>query len=170
MSRTELVQDLAKLNVRLSLDGGQLSVDAPAGTMTPDLVERIKIHKPALIEALTRRSLRRIRSWLEHIKEPDQHVIEGILSRCKADPETMRYYLERARETPDAARQKRLDEADLLLAMDRAQRYVYVIDNADTDPVIVTIAIRGVGSFDMEVPQDKWDSMMFLQFLEGEMQ
>ena len=49
---TKLLQTLRELNVRLWVEDGKLKCDAPKGTMTSDLTEQIKSHKPALIELL----------------------------------------------------------------------------------------------------------------------
>lgn len=44
------LSELLKLGIIASLDGdGGLQLDAPKGALTPDLIERIRHHKPALI-------------------------------------------------------------------------------------------------------------------------
>ncbi len=47
-----LLQELAALDVRLTVQDGRLSADAPKGAITPDLAARIQAHKDALLHAL----------------------------------------------------------------------------------------------------------------------
>ncbi|MEO1628134.1 MAG: hypothetical protein AAFV25_23495, partial [Bacteroidota bacterium] len=48
----DLILKLRKLNIKLGLQGDQLQLDAPKGTMTPELLAEIKQHKSALINFL----------------------------------------------------------------------------------------------------------------------
>jgi tubulysin polyketide synthase-like protein len=47
-----LLQELASLDIVLQPEGSDLKYDAPKGRLTPDLFDRIRRHKPALIELL----------------------------------------------------------------------------------------------------------------------
>ena len=51
----QLVNELAALGVELRVEGDQLRLSAPRGTLTPALVERLRTHKPAVIEFLRQR-------------------------------------------------------------------------------------------------------------------
>jgi len=53
MTALELLADLRSKGVILTVKGDRLAYDAPAGTMTPDLLATIKAHKPAIVAALT---------------------------------------------------------------------------------------------------------------------
>ena len=48
-----LLAELAGRGITLVVDGGQLIARGPAGAMTPELAQRLKQHKAALVEALT---------------------------------------------------------------------------------------------------------------------
>ncbi len=52
MTALALLDDLGTRGVRLTVDGGRLTFDAPAGTMTPELRERLKVHKGELVAIL----------------------------------------------------------------------------------------------------------------------
>lgn len=49
MIATFLLSELATLDVRLSLNGEQIKVDAPKGKLTIDLIKHIRLNKPALL-------------------------------------------------------------------------------------------------------------------------
>ena len=48
-----LLEELARRGITLVVDGGQLVARGPAGAMTPELAERVKGHKAALVAALS---------------------------------------------------------------------------------------------------------------------
>ncbi|HEY9842957.1 MAG TPA: MupA/Atu3671 family FMN-dependent luciferase-like monooxygenase [Candidatus Obscuribacterales bacterium] len=54
----DLIGELENLGVKLSLEQGQLKVVAPRGALTPELQERLRRAKPALIRALDDRDPR----------------------------------------------------------------------------------------------------------------
>jgi hypothetical protein len=64
------------------------------------------------------------------------------------------------------ARKKRRDEVLMLLADNPAVRYAYVCD-ADTDPVIIAIAIRDLATFEMTIPADRYDPFRLLQLIDS---
>ncbi len=49
----ELLTRCEALGIRLAADGDNLAVDAPAGSLTPKLLDEIRDNKPALLAALT---------------------------------------------------------------------------------------------------------------------
>ena len=53
MSATELLQYISALGVRLKTDGGRLLIDAPAGTVTPELKKALTAKKAELIRLLS---------------------------------------------------------------------------------------------------------------------
>lgn len=53
-SLDELVTDLRRLGVSLAIDGGQLKVRAPKGTLTPALTAELQERKPHILEYLRR--------------------------------------------------------------------------------------------------------------------
>jgi len=53
MPAADLLDTLAGRDVRLSLEAGQIVIDAPAGALTPALRQQIAAHKTELIALLT---------------------------------------------------------------------------------------------------------------------
>ncbi len=52
-SLPNLLEHCTTQGIQLSLDGGsQLAIDAPAGTITPELLAQLKAHKPELLAFL----------------------------------------------------------------------------------------------------------------------
>ena len=46
-------------------------------------------------------------------------------------------------------------------------RYAMYAGDASTDPVIVTVCIRGGATFELEIPYEKYDGMALLEFIES---
>ena len=46
-------------------------------------------------------------------------------------------------------------------------RYAMYVGDASTDPVIVTVCIRGGATFELEIPYEKYDGMALLELIEG---
>jgi len=55
MTPAELLAKLERLNVKVSLAGDKLRLEAPAGVLTPELKEALRQHKAALIALLSGR-------------------------------------------------------------------------------------------------------------------
>lgn len=53
MTLLGLLVELKRLNVKLSLAGDKLRLEAPAGTLTPKLKEALVKHRPALMPLLS---------------------------------------------------------------------------------------------------------------------
>lgn len=45
-------------------------------------------------------------------------------------------------------------------------RYAALAENTDTDPVIATVAIRGLATFEMAIPKHSYDGIVLLEILE----
>ena len=48
-----VIAECERAGIRLSVDGDKLVVEAPAGVVKPELLDRLRQHKAALVEALT---------------------------------------------------------------------------------------------------------------------
>lgn len=48
MTPIDLLAELERLNVKVSLAGDKLRLEAPAGVLSPELKEAVRQHKPAL--------------------------------------------------------------------------------------------------------------------------
>ena len=53
MTPAELLAKLERLNVKVSLAGDKLRLEAPAGVLTPELKEALRQHKAALMALLS---------------------------------------------------------------------------------------------------------------------
>jgi DNA polymerase len=73
MTLVTLLRDLHHRDVRLTVDGAKLRVDAPRGVLTPELRETLKKNKPALIE------------WARQIRE--EVIVLDFETRAVADLE-----------------------------------------------------------------------------------
>ena len=128
----------------------------PRDRLTPDLVEAIREHRAALLAALRPRlsagQEQQVRRWLASIGETDRHTVEDTLTECRRSIECRDYFLRRARHA---------ETIGLLADRDRA----FVVD-ADLDPVMITVGVAGVGLVDLEVPRDRWDPLLFAQYLD----
>ena len=70
MNATALLADLHHAGIRLSRSGDRLHVEANAGTLTPEMRERLSVHKPDLLSLLD--SSDAIRTHLLHLATTDQ--------------------------------------------------------------------------------------------------
>lgn len=64
---------------------------------------------------------------------------------------------------PEDARHQRVEE---MLASNPTLKYAVLMDDATTNPVLVTVGIRGLATFDMEIPKANYDGLALLQILE----
>jgi hypothetical protein len=62
----------------------------------------------------------------------------------------------------EARRQRVLD----MLHRRPGIRYAVVVADPDADPVIVSVAIRSVASFELEIPQAYYDAFALLELIE----
>jgi len=67
MNTLDLLAELKRLNVKVTLNGDKLRLDAPKGVLTPELKEVVSQQKPALIallEAEEARRLLEVQGWV----------------------------------------------------------------------------------------------------------
>ena len=70
-------------------------------------------------------------------------------------------------ELPDPAAETRRRKVLAMLRESPTIKYAAVTDDqADPDAVIVTLAIRGQATCELNIPREKWDGVIFLQLLE----
>ncbi len=60
MTPLDLLAELERRNVKLTLAGDKLRLDAPAGVLTPELKDAVRRQKPALIALLEAREAKRL--------------------------------------------------------------------------------------------------------------
>lgn len=116
MSATEIIAELRERNFIVKVDGDYLKL-SPSEKITDDLIQRLKKHKPEIIEELKR-------------EERQNKVLQMLEER----PEIHR---------------------------------AFVTDTeSDPDNVILTMAVRGIASFEMLIPRHKYDPFLVLEIIE----
>jgi len=78
---------------RIYLDGDNLGI-SPAKDLTQSQREFLKSHKAEIITELS--THQKISNWLESIGETNPEIIKETVDRCKADPDTLSYFIQRA--------------------------------------------------------------------------
>jgi hypothetical protein len=53
-----------------------------------------------------------------------------------------------------------------MLAADLEKKYAVLVQDADSDPVRVTVGIRGLATFDLEIPRARYDGIALLEVIE----
>jgi hypothetical protein len=84
---------IEKAGFRVFLDGDNLGI-SPAKDLTQPQREFLKSHKAEIITELS--IYRKIINWLASIGETEQEMIDETIDRCKADPDTLSYFVQRA--------------------------------------------------------------------------
>lgn len=67
---------------------------------------------------------------------------------------------------PDPAAEVRRQRVLAMLAERPNIRYAVVVDNPDTDPVIMALAIRGQATCELRIPREKFDPFLLLDLIE----
>lgn len=96
------------------------------------LLPMLKAHKSELLAAL------RANAITETYQERQRH--DG---KHRPDPELRRKVLQQLRDNPETT-------------------YAYVVDDPDTDPVIVGFGIRDAATCELAIPKDRFDPFEFL--------
>lgn len=136
------------------------AISTNAANPTVAKIARIAVAKPT--NEKINRDIEEIKSWLIHIGEPEDHYL--VIDKCKSDSEALAYYLACATE---CKREERRAKVLAMLAENPKTRRAF-ITNLDNDPdsVILTIAIRDVATFEMQISRDKYDPFMLLKLIE----
>lgn len=67
---------------------------------------------------------------------------------------------------PDRAAEARRQRVRAMLADRPETRYAVVVDNPETDPVLLTLAIRGQATCELAIPAAKFDAFKLLNLIE----
>lgn len=67
---------------------------------------------------------------------------------------------------PDPAAEARRQRVLAMLAEDPNVRRSAVVDNPDADPVLLTVAIRDVATFELAIPAAKFDPFLLLSLID----
>jgi len=87
---------IEKAGFRVFMNGENLGI-SPAKDLTQTQCEFLRSHKAEIITELS--TYQKIINWLASIGETDTEIINETIDRCKADPETLSYFLQRANGT-----------------------------------------------------------------------
>ncbi len=96
-------------------------------------------------------------------------LVEGGGLHYSGDPAAVNEWLPILRENKAAIlaelnREARRQKVIAMLGDDR--KFAVLVENPDTDPVICTVAIRGLASFEMAIPRKYYDGMALLELVE----
>ena len=131
MSVSSLIADLSRQDVQLWMQDEQLHFDAPKGVVTEDVLTQLRQNKPEILKYLTERSARL--PLTKPIESPDQSKAE----------------------------ERRQQLHQRMAADDQGKKYFCLSDTeADPEFVILAMAIRGVATFEMRIPREKYDPFL----------
>lgn len=69
-------------------------------------------------------------------------------------------------EIEEAANDTRQQRVEDMLTSNPELKYAVVVDDATTDPVTVTVGIRKIAVFNLEIPRKNYDGLALLQVIE----
>ena len=72
MSALPILIELSNKDIKVCVDGSELALTAPKGSLTPSLISRIKSEKPALLASLNQIREKAGDDWLEVASDPEQ--------------------------------------------------------------------------------------------------
>jgi hypothetical protein len=84
---------IEKAGFTVFLNGDSLGI-SPAKDLTLPQREFLKLHKAEIITELS--TYQKIINWLNLIGENDLEIIKETVDRCKADKDTLSYFVQRA--------------------------------------------------------------------------
>ena len=90
--------------------------------------------------------------WLPMIREHKPGIL-AALKEATTDP------------LPDPAAEARRQRVLAMLAKRPCSRYAVVVDNPDTDPVILALAIRDKGTCELRIPAAKFDAFVLIDLI-----
>lgn len=136
------------------------AISTNAANPTVAKIARIAVAKPT--NEKINRDIEEIKSWLIHIGEPEDHYL--VIDKCKSDSEALAYYLACATE---CKREERRAKVLTMLAENPKTLRAFITDmDSKPDSVILTIAIRDVATFEMQISKDRYDPFVFLEVLQ----
>ncbi len=142
MSATELFASLVQQGYDLEAIGDQLDVDGPP--LTDNLRDLIKENKFAFCE-------------LAKLKDDDGPDWAWIAQNP--------FELTELAEQTEAAKESRhLELLDMMRRDDQGKKYFYLTDtDSNTRFVILAMAIRGVATFELKIPRERYDPFLLMK-------
>ena len=66
-------------------------------------------------------------------------------------------------ELKEDNRQRLIEE---MLSNNQTRKYAVLVDDAESDPVVVTVGIQGIATFQLHIPQAHYDGIALLEVIE----
>ncbi len=145
MSATELFASLVRQGYDLDAIGDQLDVDGPP--LNDDLRGLIKDNKSGLCRLAT--------------LKPDAGADWPWIARDAVE------LTELANRTEAAKESRHGELLEMMRADDQGKKYFYLTDtDSNTRFVILAMAIRGVATFELKIPRERYDPFLLMQALQ----
>lgn len=144
MGAPDVLAHLSALGLRLTREGEAIRA-APRSALTDEARALLRAHKAEILAVLPDQP--------PNVPPPASTIApdeRGAVTAGVMTPET------------EARRQRVL----AMLAKRPWSRYAVVVDNPDTDPVILALAIHGVGTCELRIPRAKFDAFLLLDLIE----
>ena len=85
MSASPIIKECREKGIKIRVEGSEIVLSAPKGTLTPELVSRVKEEKPALLASLGKPALRSVQCvdmlarklWRDHYDELQREAGES---------------------------------------------------------------------------------------------
>jgi len=72
MSALPIISEISEQGITARLEGDEVTLSAPKGTLTPDVISRLRGKKPELLRSLQELQQRAEQDWEEISKSPEQ--------------------------------------------------------------------------------------------------
>ncbi len=143
MTVAALIHELSRQDVKLMVQNGKLEINAPAGVLTDDVVSQLREHKTEILTCLADKQP----SPVDGGQYADFDNL-GAIRRMEA---------------------RRQEILKMMADDDQDRKYHYFTDiEADPDYVILAVGIRGVATFEMKIPREKYDPFLLLETIAKE--
>ena len=96
----------------------------------------------------------------------DKSTSVGFVSPLPVRIETETFDKATGEPLSDPAMEARRQRVLAMLAKHPETRYAVVVVNPDTDPVLLTLAIRGQATCELRIPRAKYDPFLLLDLIE----
>ena len=105
----------------------------------------------------------------ELVLRGDQSAIASLVPDAKAHKAELLAELRATNDgayevLPDAATEAR--QQRVLAMLDKSPDIKYALTDTGSDPVLLTLAIRGKATCEFQIPRDKYDGVLLLELLE----
>lgn len=89
--------------------------------------------------------------------------------RYSGNPEIVKEWLPTIKENKAAivtALHQKRRQASVLAMLGDGRRYAVLVENDKADPVIATVGIQGIATFELAIPRHSYDGMVLLELIE----